>query len=363
MATTSNTTIRTISPKSASKAIKRAISKRRPIMLWGPPGIGKSDVVAQIGKEQGREVIDIRLALWDPTDIKGMPYLNEKDGTMNWAPPSELPHDPNSNAIVFLDEIVSAPPAVQAAAYQLILNRRVGKYRLPEGVDIVAAGNREGDRGVTYKMPAPLASRFIHLEMAPSNDDWVDWAVNNNVHPDVIGYISFAKQDLFNFDPQSPSRSFACPRTWNFVSDLLWDEDGDTNSLTDLVSGAIGDGLALKFIAHRKLCGKLPKAIDILEGTVTELKNKESKEVSAMYSLTVSLCYELKELSNKKVKKWHEYTDRYFRFMMDNFPTELVIMGAKVALTNYELDIDPKKLTSFDDFFNKFGKYVFDNND
>jgi len=86
MATTSNTTIRTITPKSATKAIKRAIAKRRPIMLWGPPGIGKSDVVAQIGAEQGREVIDIRLALWDPTDIKGMPYLNEKDGTMNWAP-------------------------------------------------------------------------------------------------------------------------------------------------------------------------------------------------------------------------------------------------------------------------------------
>jgi hypothetical protein len=351
----SNVAIRTTTPKAAIKSIKKAIKHRRPVMIWGPPGIGKSDVVKQIGAETNRPVIDIRLALWDPTDIKGMPYLSS-EGAMRWAAPSELPQNADSTAIIFLDEIVSAPPAVQAAAYQLILNRRVGEYQLPAGVDIVAAGNREGDRGVTFKMPAPLSNRFIHLEMAVAFDDWLDWAVSNDVHPEVVGYLSFAKQDLFDFDPKGASRSFATPRSWCFVSDLLKDEDDDDASLSDLTSGAIGDGLSAKFMAHRKVCGKMPRPIDILEGKVKELK---VKEVSAMYALTVSLCYELKELCTKKNKKWYEYVDRYFEFVMANFPTELVVMGAKVAISNYNLDIDPAKLKSFDEFYNRFGKYVF----
>lgn len=350
----SNIAIRTVTPKAATRAVNKAIKHRRPIMLWGPPGIGKSDIVKQIGESTNRPVIDIRLALWDPTDIKGMPYLTD-DGVMKWANPSELPSDFASNAIIFLDEIVSAPPAVQAAAYQLILNRRVGEYQLPPNVDIVAAGNREGDRGVTFKMPAPLSNRFIHLEMTVNFDDWLDWAVNNDIHPEVVGYLSFAKQDLFDFDPKGASRAFATPRSWCFVSDLLKDDDQD-ETLSDLTSGAIGDGLCAKFMAHRKICSKMPKPIDILEGKVTELK---IKEVSAMYALTVSLCYELKELCTKKTKKWYEYVDRYFEFVMTNFPTELVVMGAKVAVSNYNLDIDPSKLKNFDTFYNRFGKYIF----
>ena len=165
MAKSTDISVRQVGPKGAMKAIRKAIQTRRPTFLWGPPGIGKSDVVKQIGEQAGREVIDVRLALWEPTDIKGIPYYNADKGTMVWAPPSELPTDPESTAIIFLDELNSAPPAVQAAAYQLILNRAVGTYKLPKGVDLVAAGNREGDRGVTYRMPAPLANRFVHLEM------------------------------------------------------------------------------------------------------------------------------------------------------------------------------------------------------
>ena len=266
----SNIAIRTVTPKAATRAINKAIKHRRPVMVWGPPGIGKSDIVKQIGEATNRPVIDIRLALWDPTDIKGMPYLTD-DGVMKWANPSELPSDFASNAIIFLDEIVSAPPAVQAAAYQLILNRRVGEYQLPPNVDIVAAGNREGDRGVTFKMPAPLSNRFIHLEMTVNFDDWLDWAVNNDIHSEVVGYLSFAKQDLFDFDPKGASRAFATPRSWCFVSDLLKDDDQD-ETLADLTSGAVGDGLCAKFMAHRKVCGKMPKPIDSLEGKVKELK-------------------------------------------------------------------------------------------
>jgi ATPase family associated with various cellular activities (AAA) len=346
---------RTVTPNGAKASIRKAMSKKRPIFMWGPPGIGKSDIVKQIGAEQDREVIDVRLSLWEPTDIKGIPYYNSQANTMTWAPPAELPSDPDSTAILFLDELNSAAPATQAAAYQLILNRRVGTYRLPDGVDIVAAGNREADKGVTYRMPAPLANRFIHLELAVDFEDWLQWATANHIHEQVVGYVGFAKQDLYDFDPKSASRSFATPRSWSFVSDLLEDDDISDNTLTDLVSGAVGEGLAVKFMAHRKVAKQMPKPEDILSGKVKEFS---VKEISAMYSLTISMCYELQEADKKKVKGWDSMADNFFGFMMDNFPTELVVMGAKVALTNYALPFDASKLKNFDRFHDKYGKYI-----
>ena len=346
---------RTQTPNEAKAAIRKCFKVNRPVFMWGPPGIGKSDIIHQIGEEQGREVIDVRLSLWEPTDIKGIPYYNPDSQTMTWAPPIELPSDPESTAILFLDELNSAAPATQAAAYQLILNRRVGTYQLPKGVSIVAAGNRESDKGVTYRMPAPLANRFLHLEVKSNFDDWQEWAVKNKIHEQVIGYVGFAKQDLYDFDPRSSSRAFATPRSWSFVSDLLADDDLPEGTLTDLVSGAIGDGLAVKFMAHRKIAKQLPRPEQILKGEVNKLT---IKEISAMYSLTISMCYELQEAANNKAADFNEQADCFFRFMMDNFPTEIVVMGAKVALTQYNLPFDASKLKSFDEFHDKYGKYI-----
>jgi hypothetical protein len=346
---------RTQTPNQAKVALRKCIKIKRPVFMWGPPGIGKSDIVKQIGEEQEREVIDVRLSLWEPTDIKGIPYYNSNLGTMTWAPPGELPSDPNSTAILFLDELNSAAPATQAAAYQLILNRRVGTYKLPDGVSIVAAGNRETDKGVTYRMPAPLANRFVHIELTYDFEDWLEWAVNNKIHEQVVGYLGFAKQDLYDFDPKSPSRSFATPRSWSFVSELLADEDLPENTLTDLVSGAVGEGLAVKFMAHRKVAKQMPKPEDILSGKIDKIA---IKEISAMYSLSISLCYELQTADQKRVKDWDSMADNFFGFMMDNFPTELVVMGAKVALTNYNLPFDSSKLKNFDKFHDKYGKYI-----
>jgi len=256
--------------------------------------------------------------------------------------------------VLFLDEMNSAAPAVQAAAYQLILNRRVGTYVLPDNVLIVAAGNRDADKGVTYRMPAPLANRFVHLELKVDFDDWFQWATENKIHTDVVGYLTFSKKDLYDFDPKSPSRSFATPRSWSFVSELLEDDD-DENTTTDLVSGSVGEGLAVKFMAHRKMASKLPNPSEILKGKVTEL---ETKEISAMYSLTVSLCYELKEASDKGDKKFDSMVNNFLLFAMKNFDTELVVMGIKLALTQYQLPIDPDEVDCFDEFHEKFGKYV-----
>jgi len=349
---------RTVSPNRAKKSITRAFKKKRPIFLWGPPGIGKSDIVHQIGHSMSAYTIDVRLSLWEPTDIKGIPYYAANDNSMQWAAPAELPTmalaKKHKWIILFLDEMNSAAPAVQAAAYQLILNRKVGQYTLPDNVLIVAAGNREADKGVTYRMPAPLANRFVHLELAVDFDDWFQWAVDNSQHKDVVGYLQFSKKDLYDFDPRSPSRSFATPRSWSFVSELLDDED-DEETLTDLVSGSVGEGLAVKFMAHRKVASEMPNPSDILSGKVKELK---ATEISAMYSLTVSLCYELKEAHDKKSSKFDDMVNNFLRFAMDNFETELVVMGIKLALTQYALPIDPDEVACFDEFHERFGKYI-----
>jgi hypothetical protein len=354
----------TITSVQTRKAILSAFKTKRPVFLWGPPGIGKSEVVQEIADELQGHVIDLRMAQMEPTDIRGIPFFNKDIGKMDWAPPVDLPDEELASkypiVVLFLDEMNSASPAVQAAGYQLILNRRVGKYFLPDNVVIVAAGNRDSDKGVTYRMPMPLANRFIHLEMRPDFTSWQQWAANKGIHKDVVGYLSFAKQDLYDFDSKSSSRAFATPRSWCFVSDLISDPDMDEDTQFNLVAGAVGEGLAVKFKAHRKLAGKMPEPSDILAGKVKDLA---VKEISAMYSLAIGMCYELRDAhQNKKVdsKKFHEMAQNFFDFTMSNFETELVVVAAKIALKTYLLPIEPSQLKNFDEFHKKYGKYIVD---
>jgi hypothetical protein len=352
---------RTVTSVQARKSLLIAFKRQRPLFLWGPPGIGKSELIADITKELGGHMIDLRLGQMEPTDIRGIPFYNRDLGKMDWAPPVDLPDEELAGrypiVVLFMDELNSAAPSVQAAAYQLILNRRVGKYVLPDNVVLVAAGNRESDKGVTYRMPTPLANRFIHQEMRVDFSSYQQWAVKNNIHKDVVGYLSFAKQDLYDFDAKSSSRAFATPRTWTFVSELLQDDSSDEDTLTNLIAGTIGEGLAVKFMAHRRISGRMPRPEDILSGKEKEL---DVKEVSAMYSLVISMCYELKSAIERKVtdKQFHEMSDNFFAYMMKNFETELVVMGARIALTTYNLPFQPTKLKNFDEFHQRYGKYI-----
>ena len=354
---------RTVTPAEARSRLLRAFKVKRPVFLWGPPGVGKSELVADLTTELGGLCIDLRLGQMDPTDLRGIPFYNKENGKMDWAEPVELPTKEQAAKYpvitLFLDEMNVAAPAVQAAAYQLILNRRLGTYFLPDNVVIVAAGNRESDKGVSFRMPMPLANRFVHLEVRADYESWNEWAVKHRIHKDVVGYIGFAKQSLMDFNPRSSSRAFATPRSWSFVSEFLYDEDATDAELSDLIAGTVGDGLGVSFMAHRKVAGQMPNPSEILLGKVKELK---VKEVSAMYSLTVSMCYELQDnyakLGKEKISEWHAQADNFFRFMMDNFTTELVVMGARVALTTYNLPLVPGKLKNFDEFHKRYGKYI-----
>lgn len=358
-------------PSQVSNIVKRAIAAQQPIFIWGPPGIGKSDIVNGITQDLGNSfMIDMRLALMEPNDLRGYPFRNPETNTMDWAPPADLPSAEFAvqydHIVLFLDELNSAAPSVQAAAYQLILNRKIGQYNLPDNVVMIAAGNRETDRGVTYRMPAPLANRFRHINMNVDFTDWHRWAINNDVHSDVVGYLSYAKQDLFDFDPKTSSQAFATPRSWAFVSKILKVPGFDSADLFEQkaeIAGAIGEGMAGKFVEHRRIAAYLPNAEDVLEGNVTKLDNKVSSEISAKYSLVTNLTYEINQLykENGTGGDFKKQFNNAVRFAYDNFEPEMVILFFKTIMSEYKIKFNIRQDLEKDlykVFSERYTKYI-----
>ena len=262
--------------------ISSLVKQKVPTFLWGAPGIGKSSIIKQIAKSKGVEFIDLRLALMDPTDLKGIPFYDKESHSALWAPPAFLPKD--GEGILFLDELNAAPPSVQASAYQLILDRSVGEYKLPDGWAIVAAGNREGDRGVTYRMPSPLANRFVHFEMEVDVRDWCLWAYQKNIDEKIIAYISYKNEHLFTFDTKNDEKSFATPRSWEYINSIL-KSDIEEELLLDTFSGAIGREVAVGFLGFCKVINRLPDIKIILDTGNGEY----SDAVDVLYALSVGL--------------------------------------------------------------------------
>jgi hypothetical protein len=285
-----------------SKSISSLVEQKVPTFLWGAPGIGKSSIVKQIADETGVGFIDLRLALMDPTDLKGIPFYDKDSHTALWAPPAFLPRE--GSGILFLDELNSAAPSVQASAYQLILDRKVGEYELPDGWAIVAAGNRESDRGVTYRMPSPLANRFVHFEMEVDVNDWRLWAYKSNLDEKIISYISYKSEHLFTFDAKSDVKSFATPRSWEYVNNILKSTIAK-DLLLDTVSGAIGKDVAISFLSFIKVMNKLPDIQKIL----TCSDGEYSDEVDVLYALSTGLVSAyLKNPSDEVLENLLKYT-------------------------------------------------------
>lgn len=269
-------------PKDTIETMRSLIDSKIPTFLWGAPGIGKSSIIKQLAREKEVECIDLRLSLMDPTDLKGIPFYERDSHSALWAPPSFLPRE--GEGILFLDELNSAAPAVQASAYQLILDRRIGEYELPEGWAIVAAGNREGDRGVVYRLPSPLANRFVHIEMEVSADDWRTWAIGCGIDPRVVAYIAFKNSALFGFDPLKNERSFPTPRSWEAVHTIL--KSALPKKLwLEAISGAVGSDAAVDFLGFVQVMDKLPDIEAILQGQSSEV----SEDLSTLYALSSAL--------------------------------------------------------------------------
>lgn len=367
-----------LSVQEAKEVVKLCILNEQPIMLWGGPGIGKSDLVHQIGKDLGRPVIDIRLALMGSEDIKGYPYRDEETNKMKFAIANEFPTDPDSNAIIFFDEINAAVPTTQNAMYQLILDRKIGEYELPKGVSMVAAGNRESDRGGTFTMPKPLENRFSHVEVSSNVKQWLDWAISKRVHPDIVGFISKFPEKLNTFDPGVNSRSFATPRSWAKANKLICCKEAQSLSkdkVLDLVSCCIGVPVATEFVSFQELTDKLPDPMEILSVPEKQsLKLKQEMEMSVCFALLTSLLYKLRELLTPEDQKkaangeqvsdeWYAYANNFFRFLLeneDNLEPEFVCMAVAASLNTYDLPIGKKCRPLVDKILEKYSDLIHD---
>ena len=256
-----------------------------PVMIWGAPGIGKSQLVADVATRHGVSLVDIRLSQMEPSDLRGIPF--RKDDQVEWAVPSLLPdvERHGETGILFLDEINSAPPSVSAAAYQLILDKKLGDYEVPKGWVIFAAGNRQGDHGVTYTMPAPLANRFSHFDFSLNLDDWIQWAYQHGIDETIIAFLRFKPERLFEYDPAQNPVSFPTPRSWEFAHRALHKFTDHPQLLLGSLQACVGQAAAVELKAFIDSMQQLPDIDAILRGEVVSVP----KKIDLQYAIASTL--------------------------------------------------------------------------
>ena len=272
------------------------------VMLWGPPGVGKSQAIRQLAKELELDtekkvnVTDVRLLLFNPIDLRGIPTANEDKTLAVWLKPKIFQMDEADDVvnILFLDEISAAPQSVQAAAYQITLDRTVGEHKLPDNCIVIAAGNRTTDKSVAYKMPKALANRLMHIQVEGSFEAWKQWAVRNGINKKVLGFLSFRQNYLMNFDAATEDLAFATPRSWEMVSNILTLVNDDVETMYPMISGLVGTGVAVEFSTWAKVFDELPNIEDIFSGKNPKLPGN----TDALYALTAAMITYAREHKN-----------------------------------------------------------------
>lgn len=323
---------------SSAKAILRSLinAENAPsVMLWGPPGIGKSDLIKQIGKELGWPVIDWRLATRNPVDLRGIPVPDKTTMRAVWYPPSELPYEDRDGkqGILFLDEVANAPRDVQTAALQLVLDRKLDEYKVPDNWVVVAAGNRVIDRAGSYQMASSLCNRFLHLpicckipDLAMGKDcsvdvdldDWKKWAFDNNIREEVISFLSYQPIKLWEASGQV---AYPSPRSWEFVSHVL-DIVGFNENTNAAVAGCIGDGATATFMAFCRVRNEMPNVEDIFDGMDVACPKKPD----ILYSLCGAIISKLKRTEdNQKLLRYMDNLLAWYYHM----PTEFQVLLTK----------------------------------
>src|SRR3954447_4944393 len=310
-------------PTDIARALAALVPSRRPVYVWGPPGCGKSSVVRQAATTLSFDLVDVRATLLDPVDLRGLPRLDGE--TAVWCPPAFLPR--SGEGVLFLDELAQAPPLVQAACLQLVLDRRVGEYELPPGWCVIAASNRQEDRAGAHRLISPLLNRFVHLDLEVSHDDWHDWAVQANVAPEVRSFLRYRPALLFAFDPSTNARSFPTPRSWEFVSQVL--PHTPTELLHPVVAGCVGEGPAAEFVGFVRIYKDLPDPDQVLASPGT---TSVPREPAVLYALCGALVERCRKVSQKVLTAFVQYTGR--------MPDEFGVLAMRDALS-----VAPKLIT------------------
>ena len=305
----------------AYRVVKDSIKNNTPIMLWGPPGIGKSSLIHQISVEMGREVLDLRLAQLEPTDLRGVPMPNRDTGRADWFLPGFWPERmkedtkvgettikagccPRGPGIVFLDEIEKAPISVKNASLQLVLDRAIGTYKLPDDWAIVCAGNREEDGCFSAPLGAALSNRMIHLDIEPDVDAWGAWARDQKVMEDIIAFLYFKPELLYK---QTDEHAFPTPRSWVMASTLAQGCKTQKEQ-KELIAAAVGKGAASEFVVWNNVY----RAVDpeaVFEGKMPD--NYQKLDQSTKYAIALAVAFALERRKNG-IKKIEENVAKFF---------------------------------------------------
>lgn len=299
-------------PSHLAQALEICLRANQPACIWGAPGIGKSDIVAQVAASTGRQLRDVRAVLLDPVDLRGLPHVNG-DGRSHWAIPEFLPRD--GAGVLFLDELNRAPNLVQNGCFQLVLDRRLGEYQLPPDWRVVAACNRESDGGGVTRMSSALCNRFVHLESEPDLDDWGKWAVSHGIEPAVIAFLRFRPELLHKFD--RTEKAFPSPRSWEFVSTITAQNPGKDVELS-IFEGTVGHGAAIEYAAFLGLFRSLPSIDAIL---LNPDKADVPKDAGTLWAVAAALA---RRASDQNFRRVITYLDR--------MPQEYAVLTVKDAV-------------------------------
>lgn len=317
------------------------IATDTPVFIHGSPGIGKSYIVADVAEKNHLELVDIRLSQMDPVDLRGVPSI-KGDQTV-WMPPVFFPKGRDSKGILFLDELNSAPPSVQAAIYQLVLNRKMGEYELPKSWRIICAGNRVSDRGVVFRLPMPLANRMVHLHVQARFEDFKLFAIKERLHPFVIGFLGF-RPDLLATEPvveDDANPAFATPRSYHMLSNILKMKN-DIGKISPIIYGTIGYSAGIEFVSYVKVYEELPDIMAIYEGHYPEIPNQPA----LLYALVSAL---VEYFNGSDAHKEHLFA------FTETLPTEFGVMLVKDVIIK---DESIATHAAFDAWLAKYGDYI-----
>ena len=298
-----------------------------PLMVWGAPGLGKSSILRQVAESLGIGFIDVRLAQREPVDIRGLPVPGE-DG-VKWLVASEWPRDPASRGIILFDEITAADRSLQVAAYEFILDRRLGElYQVPPGWYICAAGNRAVDRAVATTMSSALANRFMHVELEEDVESWIKWARKNDIAPEVMGFIRFKPQLLFNQQNENLERGWPSPRSWERVSRMLDLMSGEDEGLVrKMVYGLVGNNAGVEFMEFRKMSLAVDDVLRMMTDPAAVVKIP--KGADKLYSFCTALSYYL--WRGKDAGEEKRRLDGFFRICL-KLPSDFASMTMMDAI-------------------------------
>lgn len=329
----------------AYKVVKTSIKNNTPIMLWGPPGIGKSSLIQQIAEELGRDMLDLRLAQLEPTDLRGVPMPNRETNRADWFLPGWWPNRaeedmerevvdnsgkkpttkkvkvpagccPNGPGIVFLDEIEKAPVSVKNASLQLVLDRMIGTYKLPDDWALVCAGNREEDGAFSAPLGSALSNRMTHLEIEPDVESWASWARDNGISEDIIGFLHFKPELLYK---QTEDHAFPTPRSWEMGSGLL-SLVKTQREQKELLAASVGRGAASEYVVWSNVY----KSVDPEAIFVGQMPDFNGKEQSFKYAVAMAVAFHLRKRKGG-IKKAENHISKFLSIL----PPELRVIFLK----------------------------------